>query len=107
MDRLPIMRPWLPEFADLGPLFQEVVESGLITNGKYVAAFEQRAAQYLGVKHCIAVSSGTLGLVLGLAALDLTGEVILPSFTFTATAHAVVWNGLGPVLVDNDPNTFT
>lgn len=106
MNRLPIMRPWLPEYAELEPLFREVVESGLITNGKYVAAFEERVAAYLGVKHCIAVSSGTMGLVLGLRALDLQGEVILPSFTFTATAHAVVWNGLEPVLVDNKPDTF-
>ncbi len=106
MTNLPIMRPWLPEFAELEPLFREVVESGLITNGKYVAAFEERVANYLGVKHCVAVSSGTLGLVLALRAMDLKGEVILPSFTFTATAHAVEWNGLTPILVDNDPYSF-
>jgi len=106
MSTLPIMRPWLPEFEELEPLFREIVASGLITNGKYVEAFERRVADYLGVKHCIAVSSGTLGLVLALRALDLHGEVILPSFTFTATAHAVVWNGLEPILVDNDPYTF-
>ena len=106
MDKLPIMRPWLPDFAEMEPLFREVVDNGLITNGKYVAAFEERVAHYLGVKHCVAVSSGTLGLVLALRALDLEGEVILPSFTFTATAHAVEWNGLTPVLVDCDPLTF-
>jgi dTDP-4-amino-4,6-dideoxygalactose transaminase len=106
MDKLPIMRPWLPAFEELAPLFHEVVESGLITNGKYVAAFEQRVADYLGVKHCVAVSSGTLGLVLAVRALDLRGEVIMPSFTFTATAHALVWNGVTPVLVDIEPDTF-
>ena len=106
MDKLPIMRPWLPAFEELAPLFRQVVESGLITNGKYVAAFEQRVADYLGVKHCVAVSSGTLGLVLAVRALDLRGEVIMPSFTFTATAHALVWNGVTPVLVDIEPDTF-
>lgn len=105
-DSLPIMRPWLPEFSELEPLFREIVESGLITNGKYVAAFEKRVADYLGVKHCIAVSSGTLGLVLAVRALDLRGPVIMPSFTFTATAHALKWNGIKPVLVDIDPDTF-
>lgn len=105
-NMLPIMRPWLPTFAEMESSFREIVESGLITNGKYVEQFERRVADYLGVKHCVAVSSGTLGLVLALRALDLQGEVILPSFTFTATAHAVVWNGLVPILVDIEPDTF-
>jgi dTDP-4-amino-4,6-dideoxygalactose transaminase len=106
LDKLPIMRPWLPEFDVVEPLFREVMESGLITNGKYVAAFEQRVAEYLGVKHCVAVSSCTLGLILSIRALGLQGEVILPSFTFTATAHALIWNGLTPVLADIESDTF-
>jgi dTDP-4-amino-4,6-dideoxygalactose transaminase len=106
MNTLPVNRPYLPASADLEPLFREIVENGLITNGKYVAAFERRTADYLGVKHCVAVSSGTLGLILAVRSLDLRGEVIMPSFTFTATAHAVVWNGLTPVLVDIEPDSF-
>ncbi len=106
MNDLPIMRPWLPEFDEMASMFRDIVSSGLITNGKYVEMFERRVANYLGVKHCIAVSSGTLGLVLAVRSLNLHGEVILPSFTFSATAHAVVWNGLTPVLVDNEPDTF-
>ncbi|CAG0972682.1 dTDP-4-amino-4,6-dideoxy-D-glucose transaminase [Anaerolineae bacterium] len=105
-NNLPIMRPWLPEFAELEPLLREIVGNGLITNGHYVEMFERRVADYLGVNHCVAVSSGTLGLVLAIRSLGLSGEVILPSFTFTATAHAIVWNGLTPVLVDNEPDTF-
>ena len=61
MIDIPIMRPWLPEFKEVEPMFREVLESGLITNGKYVAAFERRVAEYLGAKHCVAVSSGTNG----------------------------------------------
>lgn len=106
MDNLPIMRPWLPEFQDLEPMLRDIIAKGLITNGKYVEMFEQRVAKYLGVKHCVAVSSGTLGLVLAVRSLNLSGEIILPSFTFTATAHAVAWNGLAPVLVDNEPDSF-
>jgi dTDP-4-amino-4,6-dideoxygalactose transaminase len=77
-----------------------------LTNGAYVRKFEEAAAKYLGVAHCVAVSSCTAGLLLVLKALDLRGEVILPSFTFHATAHAVVWNGLTPVFADCDPKTF-
>jgi dTDP-4-amino-4,6-dideoxygalactose transaminase len=71
-----------------------------------VRKFEEAAAEYLGVAHCVAVSSCTAGLLLVLKSLDLRGEVILPSFTFHATAHAVVWNGLKPVFADCDAKTF-
>jgi dTDP-4-amino-4,6-dideoxygalactose transaminase len=83
-----------------------ILESKQLTNGAYVRKFEEAAAEYLGVEHCVAVSSCTAGLLLVLKALDLRGEVILPSFTFHATAHAVVWNGLTPVFADCDAKTF-
>jgi dTDP-4-amino-4,6-dideoxygalactose transaminase len=83
-----------------------ILASKQLTNGAYVRRFEAAAAGYLGVAHCVAVSSCTAGLLLVLKALDLRGEVILPSFTFHATAHAVVWNGLTPVFADCDAKTF-
>ena len=83
-----------------------ILASKQLTNGAYVRKFEEAAAEYLGVAHCVAVSSCTAGLLLVLKALDLSGEVILPSFTFHATAHAVVWNGLTPVFADCDVKTF-
>jgi dTDP-4-amino-4,6-dideoxygalactose transaminase len=83
-----------------------IIASKQLTNGAYVRKFEEAAAEYLGVAHCVAVSSCTAGLLLVLKALDLRGEVILPSFTFHATAHAVVWNGLTPVFADCDAKTF-
>jgi dTDP-4-amino-4,6-dideoxygalactose transaminase len=83
-----------------------ILASKQLTNGVYVRKFEEAAAEYLGVAHCVAVSSCTAGLLLVLKALDLRGEVILPSFTFHATAHAVVWNGLRPVFADCDAKTF-
>jgi dTDP-4-amino-4,6-dideoxygalactose transaminase len=85
---------------------QTILISKQLTNGTYVRRFEEAAAAYLGVKHCVAVSSCTSGLLLVLKSLGLRGEVILPSFTFHATAHAVVWNGLKPVFADCDVNTL-
>jgi dTDP-4-amino-4,6-dideoxygalactose transaminase len=85
---------------------RRILASKQLTNGAYVRKFEAAAAEYLGVAHCVAVSSCTAGLLLVLKALDLRGEVILPSFTFHATAHAVVWNGLTPVFADCDAKTF-
>src|ERR1700736_5347635 len=83
-----------------------ILASRQLTNGAYVRKFEEAAAGYLGVAHCVAVSSCTAGLLLVLKALDLRGEVILPSFTFHATAHAVLWNGLTPVFADCDAKMF-
>ena len=83
-----------------------IVVSKQLTNGAHVKKLEEAAAEYLGVAHCVTVANCTAGLLLVLKALDLRGEVILPSFTFHATAHAVVWNGLTPVFADCDAKTF-
>ena len=86
---------------------EAIVRSGLLTNGPFVRRLEVRAAAYLGVRHCVAVACCTAGLMLVLRVAELTGEVIVPSFTFAATAHAVDWNGLRPVFADVDPDTLT
>jgi dTDP-4-amino-4,6-dideoxygalactose transaminase len=105
-ERLPIVSPeGLPgdEFLDD---VRRILQSRQLTNAAYVREFESAAAAYLHVPDCVAVSSCTAGLVLTLRALGLQGEVILPSFTFHATAHSVMWNGLKPVFADCDPETF-
>ncbi|MBD2358452.1 aminotransferase class I/II-fold pyridoxal phosphate-dependent enzyme [Tolypothrix sp. FACHB-123] len=79
----------------------------LSNNGAFVQEFEQRVADYLGVKHCIAVCNGTIALELVIRALELKGEVIVPSFTFIATAHALQWQEITPVFCDIDPKTHT
>ena len=79
----------------------------VLTDGPYVRRFEEEAADYLGVRHCVAVSSCTAGLMLVLRASELSGDVIVPSFTFAATAHAVEWNGLRPSFADIDPGPLT
>src|SRR6202045_4104872 len=103
---LPIVDPEGVPGEDFLEEVRGILASKQLTNGAYVRRFEDAAAGYLGVAHCVAVSSCTAGLLLVLKALDLRGEVILPSFTFHATAHAVVWNGLTPVFADCDAKTF-
>jgi dTDP-4-amino-4,6-dideoxygalactose transaminase len=74
-------------------------------NGPLVQDFEARVADYLGVAHCVAMCNGTIALEILIRALDLTGEVIVPSYTFIATAHALSWQGITPVFADIDPGT--
>ena len=77
----------------------------LTNNGPMVQEFEQRIAAHLGVKHCIAMCNGTIALEIAIRALGLEGEVIIPSWTFVATAHALYWQGITPVFADIDPAT--
>ena len=79
----------------------------LTNDGPLVDEFERRVAELSGTDHCIAVSSATVGLQLVARALDLSGRVIVPSFTFIGTAHALSWVGLEPVFVDIDEHTHT
>jgi dTDP-4-amino-4,6-dideoxygalactose transaminase len=85
---------------------QDVLERRWFTNdGPFVQEFERLVAEETGVEHCIALCNGTLALELAFRASELTGEVILPSFTFVATAHALLWHGLTPVFCDVDERT--
>lgn len=77
----------------------------LTNNGPMVQEFEQRIAARLGVKHCVAMCNGTIALEIAIRALGMSGEVIVPSWTFVATAHALHWQGITPVFADIDPAT--
>lgn len=79
----------------------------LSNNGPMVQEFEQRVADYHNVKHCIAMCNGTVALEIAIRALGLEGEVIIPSYTFIATAHALSWQAITPVFADIDPVTHT
>jgi dTDP-4-amino-4,6-dideoxygalactose transaminase len=79
----------------------------LTNNGPMVQEFEQRLAEFLGVKHVITMTNATLGLEIAIRALGMSGEVIVPSFTFIATAHALQWQEITPVFCDIDPRTHT
>lgn len=86
----------------------EIFDRAWFSNdGPVVREFEQRIAELVGVKHCVAVCNGTIGLEIAIRALGLTGEVIVPSYTFVATAHALHWQGITPVFADIDPKTQT
>ena len=80
---------------------------GLTNNGQYVQEFERRVALRIGVRHVVAVCNGTVALEIAVRALGLTGEVIVPSFTFAATVHALHWLGVTPVFCDVHPTTHT
>ena len=77
----------------------------LSNNGPVVQEFEAAIASYLGVKHCICVCNATIGLEIVIRAAGLSGEVIVPSYTFVATAHALQWQEITPVFADIDPKT--
>jgi dTDP-4-amino-4,6-dideoxygalactose transaminase len=103
-DGLPLARPAIADPAAVADAAAAILASGVLTNGPTVRRLEERAAAYLGVGHCVAVASCTAGLMLVLRASGLSGDVVLPSFTFSASAHAVAWNGLRPVFADIRPD---
>jgi perosamine synthetase len=98
---LPEDRAWI------AARIQEVLATGQLTLGKYGAEFEQQFAQFCGVRHAVAVNSGTSALEIILRALGVEGkDVLVPTNTFFGTAAAVVHAGARPVLVDLDPESF-
>jgi dTDP-4-amino-4,6-dideoxygalactose transaminase len=91
----------------LGRINDMLDRNWLTNDGPYVQEFEKRIAEFVGVRHCVAICNGTVALEIAIRALGLTGEVILPSFTFIATAHALQWQEITPVFCDIDPQTHT
>jgi dTDP-4-amino-4,6-dideoxygalactose transaminase len=83
-----------------------MLDSGWLTNdGPLVREFEARLAEHVGARHVVATCNATIALEIAVRALGLSGEVIVPSYTFIATAHAVAWQGITPVFADIDPET--
>ncbi len=107
-EPLHVGRPNVGDRERLFARFNDVIDSRWLTNnGPYVRQFEARLAEYLGVRHCIAMCNATVALELTTRALDMGGEVIVPSMTFIATAHALQWQQVTPVFCDVDPQTHT
>lgn len=104
-DLVRVARPTLPDFGALAPEMRDVLASGWLSKGRHLRAFEEALAAHLGVRHAVAVSSGTTGLMLTYRALGFEGEVVVPSFTFMATVSALVWAGARPVFADADAAT--
>jgi perosamine synthetase len=103
---IPIARP------DLGPeeleAVTEVLGSGMIAQGRKVAELEQRWAEFVGVRHAIAMSNGTVALMSIFSGIGLEpgDEVITVSHTFAATANAILYTGATPVFIDIEPDTY-
>jgi dTDP-4-amino-4,6-dideoxygalactose transaminase len=105
--RVPLMRPTLVNFSEVEESLREVWRSGRITLGAQVEKLERIFAEACGVRHAVAVSSCTSGLMLAVRALDLSGRAVLPAFTWASTGHALVWNGVTPVFCDCEPGYLT
>lgn len=101
-DGLRLARPATPPLERVVELLRPSYDEGQLTNGRLVRELEERTAAYLDVPRVVAVSSCTAGLMLVLRSLHTEGSVVLPSFTFAATAHAVAWNGLRPIFAECD-----
>lgn len=105
-DGLPFARPLTPPLDAVMARLRPSYESGQLTNGRLVRELEEQAAERLGATHVVAVSSCTAGLMLAIQALCPDGPVLLPSFTFSASGHAVVWNGHQPLFAECDQRSF-
>ena len=103
---LHVGRPNIGNRRKLFERMNDILDRRWLTNrGAYVQEFERRVADFLSVKHCVAMCNGTVALEIAVRALNMRGEVIVPSFTFIATAHCLQWQEITPVFCDVDPET--
>jgi len=103
---LHVGRPNLGDRQALLARINDMLDRRWLTNdGPMVKEFEWRIAELVGVRHCIAMSNATVALEIAIRALGLRGEVIVPSYTFVATAHALQWQEIVPLFADMDPGT--
>lgn len=102
-----VTQPYLPPLEEFIPYLQEIWSNKILTNGgPFHQELEKELCDYLGVKHISLFTNGTIALVTALQALRITGEVITTPYSFVATAHSLLWNGIKPVFVDVDPKTL-
>lgn len=100
-DPLYVTRPYLPPLEEFIPYLQKIWGSHTLTNGGPMhQQFELALGDYLGVEHISLFSNGTQALVTALQALRISGQVITTPYSFVATAHSLVWNGITPIFVD-------
>lgn len=105
-DLLHVGRPNIGDRARFLDRVEEMLDRRWFSNdGPLVREFERKVAEYVGVRHCVAMCNATVALEIATRALGVRGEVILPAYTFVATAHAMQWQGITPVFADMDPAT--
>jgi dTDP-4-amino-4,6-dideoxygalactose transaminase len=102
-----VTQPFLPPLEEFQPYLEQIWQSKWLTNGgPFHQELEKKLADHFGVDHLALFANGTLALVTALQALRITGEVITTPFSFVATAHSLLWNGIKPVFVDIHPEAF-
>lgn len=102
-----VTQPYLPPLEEFIPYLEQIWENKFLTNGgPFHQQLETLLCEYLGVDHIALFTNGTIALVTALQAMRVTGEVITTPYSFVATAHSLLWNGIKPVFVDIDPNTL-
>jgi dTDP-4-amino-4,6-dideoxygalactose transaminase len=102
-----VTQPLLPPLEEFIPYLQKIWDNKWLTNnGPFHQQLEQALCDYLGVKHLALFSNGTLALITALQALRINGEVITTPYSFVASSHSLLWNGIKPVFVDIDPHTL-
>lgn len=107
MNKIYVTQPSMPPLAEFLPYLKEIWDNKILTNsGPFHIQLENQLAEYLGVRHISLFSNATIGLVTALQALRITGEVITTPYSFVATAHSLLWNGVRPVFIDIDERSF-
>jgi dTDP-4-amino-4,6-dideoxygalactose transaminase len=102
-----VTQPYMPPLSEFIPYLEKIWESHWLTNGgPFHQELEKKLADYLGVEHLALFANGTLALVTALQALRITGEVITTPYSFIATSHSLLWNGIKPVFIDIHSETF-
>lgn len=102
-----VTRPYLPPLEEFIPYLERIWENQWLTNaGPCHQELESALAEHLGVAHLSLFANGTIALIVALQALEITGEVVTTPFTFAATTHSLVWNGITPVFADIDPTSL-
>ena len=102
-----VTQPLLPPLEEFIPYLQSIWDSKWLTNnGPFHQQLEQALCDYLGVRHVALFTSGTVALITATQVLRITGEVITTPYSFVATAHSLLWNGIKPVFADIDPITL-
>jgi dTDP-4-amino-4,6-dideoxygalactose transaminase len=102
-----VTKPFLPPLEEFMPYLEQIWNSKTLTNGgPFHQRLEQALCNYLGVDHVALFTNGTIALITALQSLRVTGEVITTPYSFVATSHSLLWNGIKPVFVDVDPVTL-
>ncbi|HHQ4776986.1 TPA: dTDP-4-amino-4,6-dideoxy-D-glucose aminotransferase VioA [Aeromonas veronii] len=104
---IPVTQPFMPDLNEFIPYLEKIWDNRWLTNnGPFHQQLEAELCEYLGVEHVSLFNNATIALITALQALRISGEVITTPYSFVATSHSIMWNGLEPVFVDIEPTTF-